>query len=133
MGSELSERNRQVVLEMYAAGIRGDVAGMLACMAEDGFVLDEPSFLPYGGAYRGHDGMLDAFAKIGEYLDVASIEVDHVVAEGEHVVVVLRATDRRSGERVLLAEENVVRDGRIVAMRVYFHEARSLVGTGAAT
>jgi len=132
MPDALGERNKRVVMGMYAAGMSGDVAGMVGYMAEDGFVLSEPPFLPYGGTYRGRDGMIEAFAKIGEYLDVASIEVDHTVADGEYVIVVLRATDRRSGGRVLLAEENVVRDGEIIQMRVYFHDARSLVRAEAA-
>ena len=129
---EVTDRNRQVVLDMYAAGMRGDVQGMLGHMAEQSFVLHEPPFLPYGRSYQGHAGMLEAFAKIGEYLDVSSIEVDHVVAEGERVIVVLHATDRQSGERVLLAEENVLHNGKVVEMRVFFHEARSLVAAGAA-
>jgi hypothetical protein len=127
MADEQGETSKQIVLDMYAAGMSGDVEGMLTRMADDVFVLHEPSFLPYGGAYRGHAGMLEAFTQIGTLLDVAAIQIDRVVAEGERVFVVLRTTLTGSGEAVLLAEENLVRDGQIVEMRVYFHEARSLV------
>lgn len=130
MDTERTERNRKVVLDMYAAGIRGDLAGMLSHMHEQEFVLNEPAFLPYGGVYRGVEAMAAAFAKIAEYLDVASIEIDHVVAEDDYVFVVMRARDRRSGEMVLLAEENRMRDGKIAEMRIFFHEARSLVAAG---
>lgn len=127
MADELGEQSKQVVLDMYAAGMSGDVEGMLKQMAEDAFVLHEPTFLPYGGSYRGRAGMIEAFTKIGARLDVTAIEIDYVVAEGERVFVVMRTTDLGSGEQVLLAEENLVRDGLIHEMRVYFHEARSLV------
>jgi ketosteroid isomerase-like protein len=124
---EQGDISKQVVHDMYAAGMSGDVEGMLKQMAEDAFVLHEPSFLPYGGEYRGRAGMIEAFTKIGSRLDVGAIEIDRVVAEGERVFVVMRTTDLGSGEQVLIAEENLVRDGQIVEMRVYFHEARSLV------
>jgi hypothetical protein len=127
MGSdELSLRNRQTVLDFYAAGVRGDLDAFVSFMSED-FVLHEPPFLPYGGAYRTKQGMLEGFAKICEYLDVSGLEIDHMVADGEHVIGILRAPDRATGELVLIAEESTLRDGKIVEMRVFFHEGRSLI------
>jgi ketosteroid isomerase-like protein len=128
MADEEGERSKSVVMDMYAAGTRGDVEGMLNLMADEAFVLNEPSFLPYGGTYRTQKGMLEAFTKIAEYLDVSSVEVDHMVAEGDRVFAVSYAVDRGSGERVLAAEEYLVRDGKIVEMRVFYNEARSLAG-----
>ena len=127
MGSdELSLHNRQIVVDFYAAGVRGDLEAFMSYLADD-FVLYEPPFLPYGGTYRGKQAMLEGFGKIGEYLDVSGLEVDHLVADGEHVIGILRAPDRATGELVLIAEESTLRDGRIVEMRVFFHEGRSLV------
>jgi hypothetical protein len=123
---ELSLRNRQIVVDFYAAGVRGDLEAFVSYMSDD-FVLYEPPFLPYGGAYHGKQAMLEGFAKIGEYLDVSGLEVDHLVADGEHVIGILRAPDRATGELVLIAEESTLRRGKIVEMRVFFHEGRSLV------
>ena len=123
---ELSLRNRQIVVDFYAAGVRGDLELFVSYLSDD-FVLYEPPFLPYGGAYHGRQAMLEGFGKIGEYLDVSGLEVDHLVADGEHVIGILRAPDRATGELVLIAEESTLRDGKIVEMRVFFHEGRSLV------
>lgn len=125
-GDDLSERNRRTVRDFYAAGVRGDLDAFVSYLADD-FVLYEPPFLPYGGAYHGRQAMLEGFGKIGEYLDVSGLEVDHLVADGEHVIGILRAPDRATGELVLIAEESTLRDDQIVEMRVFWHEGRSLV------
>lgn len=122
----LSVRNRQIVVDFYAAGVRGDLDSFLSYLSDD-FVLYEPPFLPYGGAYHGKQAMLEGFGEIGRYLDVKGLEVDHLVADGEHVIGILRAPDRTTGELVLIAEESTLRDDKIVEMRVFFHEGRSLV------
>jgi hypothetical protein len=48
------------------------------------------------------------------------------VADGERVFAVVQVPDLRSGELVTLAEESIVRGGKVVEMRIFFHEARSL-------
>lgn len=126
MTGDLSERNKLVVTDMYDAAIGGDLDRLVSHIADEGFALHEPSFLPYGGTYHEKKGMIEAFGKIAQFLETSELRVDHVVADGEYVFGVLRAPDRATGELVLIAEENILRDGKVVEMRVFMHEAQSL-------
>jgi hypothetical protein len=38
--------------------------------------------------------------------------------------------DIRTGEHILLAEESLIRDGKVVEIVVYFHETRSMLTQG---
>ena len=120
-----TETSRQIVADMYAAAAKMDFESMLSYVADD-LVLHEPAFLPYGDVYQGKQGMAGAIEKIAGYLDVTKIEVRYLVADGDRVFGVVSVPDSRSGEYVLLAEESVIRDGKVAEMRIYFHEARSL-------
>jgi ketosteroid isomerase-like protein len=117
--------SRRIVDDMYAAAGRMDFPAMLSYVAGD-LVLREPAFLPYGDVYRGRDGMAAAIEKISKYLDVTKIEVRYLVADGDRVFGVVSVPDSRSGQNVLLAEESVIRNGKVAEMTIFFHEARSL-------
>lgn len=125
--SSSTEESRSVVEKMYAAGEAGDVDGMLACLSED-VVVHEPPFLPYGGDHRGRDGFVELFTTIDSYLDMTRVVVDRLVADGPWVVAVMRIPDRRTGQEVLLCDELHVSGGIIDELRIYFHDAQSLVG-----
>jgi ketosteroid isomerase-like protein len=122
-----SAASRQVVTHVYDAGARGDVTALLALMADD-LVVEEPGFLPYGGTYESPQGLGQLFGKIAAVLDVAHMQVDYLVAEGERVFGVIRIPDRHTGQPVLLVEESTVRDGKVVHMRIFVHDAQSLIG-----
>lgn len=120
-----TETSRTIVADLYAALVRGDIEATLSYVADD-LVLREPAFLPYGDVYHGKDGMIAAVEKISKYLDVTRVETRYLVADGNRVFGVVSVPDARSGENVLLAEESIVRDGKVAEMTIFFHEARSL-------
>ena len=60
-------------------------------------------------------------------LDVSTLTADRYIAHGERVFGVYRIRDLGSGEDILMAEESVVRDGKVVEITVYFHDVRSML------
>lgn len=121
-----TEDSRAIVEKMYASGIAGDIEGMLTLLAED-LVVHEPPFLPYGGDHYGHDGFLALISTIDSHLDMSQVKVDRLIADGPWVVAMMRIPDRTTGADVVLSDELHVSDGIITELRIYFHDAQSLV------
>ena len=120
-----TEVTRAVVGQMYDAIMRGDFAAVLGLMAED-LVVSEPSFLPYGGEYRGIEQFQQLIERAVRHLDVAKIAVDRIVVDGDRAVAVLRIPNLANGEFTVIAEESLVRDGQVAEMRIYFHDTQGL-------
>ena len=124
--TSLTEQNRAVVQAFYDAIIAGDTDGFVAVSAED-MIVHQPSFLPYGKSYHGRDtfvGLFDSFAK---YYDLTKIRCDYLVADGERVFGVIRVPVLANGKDVLFAEQVVVRDGLVAELRIFIHEAQTMV------
>ena len=120
----LSSRNREFVRRMYAAAGEGDMEFLLSCMHED-VVVVEPSFLYYGGRYEGRDAFVNLLEVIGRNLDVASVTIDSVIADGETVVVFFHCNSAGSSDvadQVHIAERLTVRNNKVVEVSIYFHE-----------
>lgn len=118
----------QALMErMYGAAIKGDFEDVLSCLSED-LVVNEPPFLPYGRVYRGLEGFGELIAGVTQVLDVSKMIVDRYVSQGDRVIGIIRMPDIRTGEHILLAEESLIRDGKVVEITVYFHEPRTLLG-----
>lgn len=123
--ASVTDASRKTVENMYARALAGDNAGFFGSLADDLVVL-EPSFLPYGGKHHGVAGFQALFGEIAQYLDLTSIKLDSIVADGEVVVAFLRAKNVKDGSEVQIAERSVVRNGKIAEMKIYFHELGAL-------
>ena len=117
--------SRQLVQGMYEAALAGNYEGFLSVMDEK-LVVYEPSFLPYGGVTHGRDGFMQLFAVVGQYISLADLKLESVVADGQVVVAFLSAKTVADGSDISIAERSLVRDGRIVEMRIFYHEGGSL-------
>ena len=124
--NDLTEQNRQLMQAIYDAVSAGDLGGVLDRLADD-VVIREPEFLPYGGVYRGKEHFGDVVGKIAKTYDMTRIRADYIVADGERVIGVLRMPDLATGEDVLMAEESIIRGGKVVQMTVFVHDAQSLI------
>jgi hypothetical protein len=124
--TSLTEENRALVQDMYDAGVRGDIEGLMSRLAPD-VAVHEPAFLPYGAVYNGHQEFLGLFTKIAQVLDITKITIDYLVADGDRVIGVLRIPDPATGGQVLLAEQSTIRDGKIIEMRIFFHDTQSMI------
>ena len=128
--SAVTEESRRVVLAMYAAAAKSDVQGLMSFMHED-IVVHEPPFLPYGGVQKGVTGFQNIFVGISPYADPMKMKLDHMVADGERVFCVITIPDKKTGKHLMLAEESLVRDGKIVEIRVFYFDAGSMLGAKA--
>ena len=119
--SEVTEESRHVVEALYAAAISGDIAAVFSLLDENIVCHESPS-LPYGKAYRGHEGLRELFGPLPKYLAMEKIEIDHMVADGENVVVVIRLPVRSTGIETMVSEHHRVRNGKVIEQRIFFFE-----------
>lgn len=117
---------RDVVQAFYDAAASGDMQTFLGLLADDA-VISEPAFLPYGGTYSGPDGMQTMFPQAGAVLDLPTLKVRHMVVEGDRAFTVLSVDRNGGGGTLLLAEEAVIRDGKVTELRIYVHDAAGVV------
>ena len=116
-----SDASIKIVQAMYESAARGDQAGFIGSL-DDKIVVHEPSFLPYGGQHHGKDGFLKLIGEVFKHMDPASLRVDSYVAEGDVVVAFISLKSLKDGSNIRLAERSVVSNGKVVEMKIFFHE-----------
>lgn len=121
-----TEVSRKVVQDFYANGIAGNFGDMLSCLDEN-LVVIEPPFLFYGGRYEGIPAFQALFAEVGQYVDVSSMKVESLVADGDVVVVFMTARVVKTNDVVQIGEYSRVSNGKIVEMKIYYHDAGALL------
>jgi len=97
--------NEQTVRDVYAAFQRGDVAAIVAAVADD---VDwrndrvESRECPWNGNFSGKANLPGFFKAVGESLDIKVFDVREVAASGAFVAVTLRieSTVRKNGRPV---------------------------------
>lgn len=120
-----TEASRRIVEDFYKFVKAGDVAALISLLADEVTII-EPSFLPYGGSHRGIAGFQALFGEVPKLLDVASLKVESIMADGEVATAFLRIRTAKGGDEIQMAERARVRDGKIVEWKIYFHELGSL-------
>lgn len=106
-----------LIRNLYAAFARGDIPAVLGALAPDA-AWTESEGGPYGGTYRGPDGILSGvFMKLGGEWDGFAAVPAQFVAEGDTVVVVgeYSGTFRATGRSMKAPFAHVwkLRDGRV--------------------
>ncbi len=56
-----------------------------------------------------------------------SLTIDRLVADEDHVFAILSSNQIATGERIMLTELSILREGKVAEFRVFFHEAGSLL------
>jgi uncharacterized protein len=135
----MSERNVEIVMRSFDAIADGNLDALLS--------LYDPAiqFLPLTGTrvetggYRGHQGVRDYFAEVGEVWEEMRPHADQVQTVGDNVVVVGGCAVRGRGSGAVtdspLAWVIAVRDGRITSHRGFrtTDEALEAAGLGEKT
>ncbi|WP_369374566.1 nuclear transport factor 2 family protein [Promicromonospora sp. Populi] len=121
----LTEQHRAIVEDLYAAANRGDLEGAFANLAED-FILDEPTFLPFGKVYHGLGEFRDLAPVLSNYLAVDEIVVHYTIADGDRVAAIVGIPDRATGKLTHLIELYTFKDGKIVQNQLFYHDAGTL-------
>ncbi|MWA13733.1 nuclear transport factor 2 family protein [Streptomyces sp. BA2] len=128
-----------VLTGMYEAESRYLAAGgpgrasfdLLAPYFAPDVVLHQARALPYGGTWRGHDGMTRFFLAMAEAWESFEIGEQEFLATGETVVVhsQVRATARATGRELAfpVLQTITVRDGRITQVRPFYWDTATIV------
>jgi uncharacterized protein len=91
-----------VIQKIYAAFGRKDLEAMLAMMADNvTWVVRGPNSVRYFGEFSGRDGVRRWSQTLRETVQIEKLDVAHIVADGEHVVVIgdFTATATATGRR----------------------------------
>jgi len=84
-----TSENTAAVAAAYEAFGRGDIEAILAITAEDTiWQIHASSDSPLNGEYKGLDGVVEFFTKVGSLLEFARFEMAPIAAEGDTVVAV---------------------------------------------
>jgi len=124
-GAEETERNRAAAEAMYGAAKAGDLQTFFSFMAPD-VVVEEPGFLRYGGTYDGIDGLQTLFATLASEFDLAGLDFERIVADGDCVCAIGTAP-LAGGGAVSFIERVRMREGKVVSLRIYVHDASSML------
>lgn len=116
--------NIRLIESVYAAFGRGDVPFILEQLTDDvDWRNSRSTEIPYGGAYRGRDGVVGFFTRLGQAVEVTAFAPRRFIADGDDVFVVgdwagkARATGKGfDGDWMM---RFTVRDGRIAAFQAY--------------
>ena len=76
----------KLIKDCFDAFGRGDAGFIVARVTEDVDWRHPGTGTPYGGAYKGPQGVGQFFSKIGAAVDVKTWEPKHVVSSGDGVV-----------------------------------------------
>lgn len=121
-------------IERFFEGIsQRDVDGVLSLYVEDcEFTAPEP--LPWGGTYRGHDGIKELFGRFMPYWKEIEEYAETIVAREHEAMVVVRqrgVTCTDTAYDGLLALHFEMRDGRAVRGRGFADTSTVLRAVGA--
>jgi ketosteroid isomerase-like protein len=119
----VSDDGVRIVLSVFDAINRRDLATMLSAYAPEAEMVTLTSGLVHGGGYRGHPGIrayFDSFADVWEELELSADEVRDL---GEQVLVRGRWRSRGKGSGVRVEAPAVwlftLEDHRITASRAF--------------
>jgi ketosteroid isomerase-like protein len=127
MTSVEEQQNRELVLRVYQASFGGDAHAFPDAMHDD-FEESIPPILPWGGVHHGGAAFIkDVLPLWSAAVDVASIRLVSLSADGEHVAALLTGRSV-GGDELWIAEHWTVRDGKLWRMMNFYHDTTPLVG-----
>ena len=116
---------------LYAEYARGNRGAVLEALAEDvAWHSVECTDIPWGGSYRGREGVESFFARLDSAAQITGYEVEQVIAQGEWVTVLARVRARfaATGQEQEFASADImrIRGGRILEFREFYDTATVL-------
>jgi ketosteroid isomerase-like protein len=93
----MSTGHEELVRSIYDAYARRDLAAALSSFSSEVEYV-QTDLLPWGGQYRGLEGVQTSLGKLLEHVD-SRVEVEELVSAGDHVIVIgrTRGKARSSG------------------------------------
>jgi ketosteroid isomerase-like protein len=92
----MSEKNVQMVEGAYEAFGRGDIPAILGVLSDD-IEWHSPAILPQGIDTVGKEGVTEFFGNVASNWKDLHVEIDGIVASGDHVCAIGRAAGELDG------------------------------------
>jgi ketosteroid isomerase-like protein len=128
------QENVAILRQVFKAFNSEDIDRILSVMHPD-LVIEIPAEVSAEpDTYRGPDGIRRYFDSFREAMDEIRFEPERLWEAGDSVVVALRVTAK--GKQTAIAVEQrttgvwTIRDGRVLAVRVYPSQAQALAAAG---
>lgn len=116
-----AQQNLETVRAVYTAYETRDVEGLLGLL-DDEFEVYHSELLPWGGRYRGRDGMMEYIKGISTYVE-SGVVVEELFSAGDDVIMIgrSRGTVKSSGQpyEVRLVDVCRVREGKLRSLDIY--------------
>lgn len=124
--------------EYLAAGGPGETSfDLLAPYFAPDVVLHQAAALPYGGTWRGHEGMTRFFRRMGQVWEAFDMVEQEFLATGATAVVrtLVHARARATGRELSfpILQTITVKDGRITEVRPFYWDTSAIADACAVT
>ena len=119
--TQQTEETRRVVKAIHAAAASGEIDKERELFSPD-LTIEEPPYLPYGGAYHGYDGFMKVALHAVQYVDFSSLVLESLTVEGNLAFAVVRAR-LFSGPEFIATEQWRVENGLAVHCRISWFDA----------
>jgi uncharacterized protein len=126
----MSNGNREFMRKFYEHMATANIAGILSSF-HDEVEIHEPDCLPYGGVYRGIDGVKKLLSNASKHLDSRVFDVEVMLADGDRVISILHTATRGSRTRIHVAEDATIRDGKIHRVHVFLFDPTIIIKAAA--
>jgi hypothetical protein len=123
--ADVNEQTRELVKEIYAAALSGDVEKFLSFVSPD-VVIEEPAFLPHGGTYNGLDGLQGLFGHLTTTFDFPNAGIEHFMVAGEHYCAIGAVPLVEDQRLFTFAEQGRISGGKLVYLRIFVHDMASM-------
>lgn len=128
MADASTRQNLETVRALYDAYESRDVEGLMAPLHED-FEVYQSEHLPWGGTYKGRDGMMEFIQAITSHID-SVVVVEELVESGDDVIMLGRSRGKikSTGKEyeVRLVDVIRLREGKILKLDIYLDMAAIL-------
>ena len=117
----MGESNAVIVRKAYEAFVQGNIPAVFAAF-DASIIWHVPGHSPLSGDYTGHDQIGDFFQRTMELSAGAfSMDVHHVLAEGDLVVALVTVNARRNEVSASFPEVHVwrLKNGKAIEFREY--------------
>jgi ketosteroid isomerase-like protein len=121
----------ELVKQHYALNSAGDHAAARELLTDD-FSITIPSYMPFGGVYRGKDAFLDLIPIVVNAIAVAGLKFVATTVGDDYAVELVEFTlDGYDGPPVQVAEVIRFRGNLICEIRPFYFDARPMIALAA--
>ena len=115
--------NAELVRSLFDDFNRGDFETAFSKIDDDVDWGEPPDMPDTGGAYRGHDGLVEGFGRFMRAWESISVDLDDVLERGDRVVVQTHWRGRSKGTGIevdqFIAQVYELQDGRVTRVRQF--------------